>query len=173
MNRKVSVKKVLLLIFIILLSSFIFANDYVMVRAEGEPVLTMCTISQEYKEWEKLSDEEKAKTVVPPMCDSEADKSVSYVSATQRERMFSIFSLESSYPSKYDPVNDESNANHNYLSIIKNQGSSGNCWAFSTTSHLEIISKRLLNLNQIAHFLIILFLLLFLYFRQHLFDLNI
>lgn len=149
MNRKVSGKKVLLLIFIILLSSFIFANDYVMVRAEGEPVLTMCTISQEYKEWEKLSDEEKAKTVAPPMCDSEADKSFSYVSATQRERMFSIFSLGSSYPSKYDPVNDKSNPNNKYLSIIKNQGSSSNCWAFSTTSHLEMISKKVLNLNQI------------------------
>ena len=148
MGRKVSRKKLLLIVFIIVLSSFIFTNNYMMVRAQSEPVLTMCTISQEYKEWEKLSDEEKAKTLKPFMCDTEADKSLKYVSDSQRERMFSIFSLGSSYPSVYNPTVKEHEANK-FLSIIKNQGTSSNCWAFSTTSHLEIFAKKKLNLNQI------------------------
>lgn len=109
---------------------FIFINKSYSQPRILEPQL--CTLSDEYKRWEKLSEEEKANTIVPAMCDSEKD-TVSY-------NYFS-YDLKGALPSSYDI------RNYSYKPAIKNQQSTGGCWAFATTTALESYAKKKLNLT--------------------------
>ena len=94
-------------------------------KSSNDIEFRMCTLSDEYIEWEKLSDEEKEKVLMPPMCDVDADQIVS------NNVGISLFSDDDVLPATYD------GRTTTFSSKIKNQSSTGSCWAFSTTSALE------------------------------------
>ena len=128
MKRSNKIVSFVVLILVLISISFM---DLGFAKKEEEPKL--CTITDEYKKWESLSDDEKADTIMPAMCDSEAD-SINY-------RSFS-FDVKASLPTSYD-VRTQS-----YAPKIKNQRQTNGCWTFATTTVLETYTKKKLNLNQ-------------------------
>lgn len=109
---------------------FVFINKTYSLPRTLEPQL--CTLSDAYKEWEMLSEEEKANTLMPAMCDGQKD-TVAYSSFS--------FDIKGSLPSSYD------SRNYSHKPILKNQKTTGGCWAFATTTALETYTKKYLNLN--------------------------
>lgn len=84
-------------------------------------------VSENFKEWQKLSDEEKSKTVMPNVYDITSIKKEynSFYSRTLR-----LFSVGSTLDSRYRLDED--------ISItVKNQKDTAECWAFSLNSALE------------------------------------
>lgn len=133
MKKKLQRKN--LFIFLIVLLNLLFMNiGYSRLSSEEELEPVLCTLSEEYKEWEKLSEEEKEKTIMPPMCDSEKDN-LPYQSFS--------FDVKGSLPSSYD-VRTQS-----FAPTLKNQQSTGGCWAFSATTALETYSKKKLKLSTV------------------------
>ena len=129
--KKLKYKKLIICFaLIVIYLSFVFINKTYSKPLVLEPQL--CTLSEEYKRWEKLSEEEKANTMVPAMCDSEKD-TISY-------NYFS-FDLKGSLPSSYDT------RNYSHKPAVKNQQNTGGCWAFATTTALETYGKKKLNIN--------------------------
>ncbi|MBQ7104900.1 MAG: hypothetical protein IJN90_03505 [Bacilli bacterium] len=127
-------KKIIISLIFIMIIYGLFFMDLGLATNEEEPVL--CTITSEYKAWEKLSDKEKAETIMPAMCDSKADNiNINY-------RYFS-FDVKAMLPATYD------GRNQSYKPIIKNQNNTNGCWAFSTTTALESYTKKKLNLDYI------------------------
>ena len=122
---------ILLPLFIISIFGIIFMNSG-MASSLEEPVL--CTKSDEYKRWEKLSEEEKENTIMPMMCDREKDE-INY-------RYFS-FDVQGSLPTSYD-LRKES-----YAPVLKDQMSTGGCWAFATTTVLETYARKNLNIKDV------------------------
>ena len=129
--RRSFYEKLIIFVFIVLFNAFIIDE----VKAL-EPKLTRCTMSDEYKAWLELSDEEKEEYIRPAYCDSNVDKTNITVSSVT-SKIDTIFSNQvgSTLPSKYDLRETD------YVPVLKNQGSTGGCWAFSTTTVLETIVK--------------------------------
>ncbi len=86
-------------------------------------------ISEDFKEWDKLSKEEKNKTIMPTattinMNDKDTKNANSFMFGMQN------FFTKVSIPSKYILTQD--------INVpVKHQGSTSECWAFSMTSVLE------------------------------------
>lgn len=86
-------------------------------------------ISEDFKEWDKLSKEEKNKTIMPTattinMNDKDTKNANSFMFGMQN------FFTKASIPSKYILTQD--------INVpVKHQGSTSECWAFSMTSVLE------------------------------------
>ena len=92
--------------------------------------------SEVHKEWRKLSDKEKAKTIEPPFYSTNFNT----LTATYKtSRINMLNSLKSSLGSKYN-LNDDIEVK------VKDQGQTNRCWAFSLNSVLETtIAKTIKN----------------------------
>ena len=122
---------ILLPLFVLSILSILFMNSG-MASSEEEPVL--CTKSDEYIRWEKLSEEEKENTIMPMMCDREKDE-INY-------RYFS-FDVKGSLPTTFDL------RKQSYAPVLKDQMSTGGCWAFATTTVLETYARKNLNIKDV------------------------
>lgn len=95
-----------------------------------------CTPNKEYLKWEKLSAKKKKTTLMPPMCDPTADK------IKKTDSKFNLMKEEFiELPEKYD------GRQQTYIGKVKDQQDTGSCWAFSTTSTLEMFAKKQLELD--------------------------
>lgn len=92
--------------------------------------------SEVHKEWRKLSDKEKAKTIEPPFYSTHFNTSTA---TYKTSRINMLNSLKSSLGSKYN-LNDDIEVK------VKDQGQTNRCWAFSLNSVLETtIAKTIKN----------------------------
>lgn len=107
------------------------------VYANEDVEVVSCVLSEAYKEWLLLSDEDKDKTLMPAMCDSEANKTDIAASGV-KSKVESMFTqgVRATLPARYD-IRDTS-----FTTVIKNQGSTGGCWTFATTTALEVYMKK-------------------------------
>ena len=99
--------------------------------------LVSCELSEEYKEWLTLSDEEKKGRMMPAMCDSTALRT-DVASSGVKSKIESMFidDVGVTLPTKYDIRTT------NYKVTLKHQGESGSCWAFATTTMMEAYMKK-------------------------------
>ena len=79
--------------------------------------LELCEYSDEYLAWLNLSEEEKEKTPMPTMCKQESESS--------------LIGSTNSYSMEKFTLQDE------YVLGVRNQGTSNDCWAFSTLASIE------------------------------------
>lgn len=126
MKKIIKNKFIYIFIFVLLLSLSFMSRGY---SSELEDVeLVECIKSSAYLAWEKLSDEEKEKTPMPAVC-AKDENNLQYYSFT--------FDAKGNLPSSYTNKNTS----------VKNQASTGQCWAFSTTTALESYIKKQDNLT--------------------------
>ena len=138
MNRCLN-KKNLSFFLVMLIFSVVFWCDKVFALVSDEVELTTCDISKAYIEWSNLSDEEKKGTIMPPICDSEA-----MIAKRLKKNVRSQFnSLRADAPTTWD-IRTTSN-----VAQIRNQDTTGSCWAFSAATTLEIYAKKHLNIDTV------------------------
>lgn len=99
----------------------------------------VCEYSEEFLEWSKLSEDEKEQiTVIPTVC--KTDKKSALINSITSN---SFVRADSSYPSSYSLVS------LGQVSAVKNQMSTGTCWAFTSNEMVEsyLLKKQSLALN--------------------------
>ena len=97
----------------------------------------VCEYSEEFLEWAKLSEEEKEElVVVPTVC--KTDKKSSLINNITSN---SFVRADTSYPSSYSLVN------LGQVSTVKNQMSTGTCWAFTSN---EMVESNLLKAKSLS-----------------------
>ena len=125
---KIKILSFVFVMFIFCLS-FFYGNK---VYASDSYDVVECKYNDEYITWSKLSDEEKAVTQRPIMCDFDATEDNRLQSNVRKS--FHVFN-KLKYPAVYDKRGTNLEAN------VKDQMSTGQCWAFSATTALEIFTK--------------------------------
>ena len=123
----------------LVLGIVLFIANVSALERNKESQLRICTISEEYLEWEKLPDSEKAQVLVPPMCDYDADRTKNYAIQTFSEDEEDDDKVI--LPKKYD------GRTMDFVAKVKDQKQTNSCWAFSTTSALEYLSKKKFDLD--------------------------
>ncbi len=129
-----------ILSFILLLTFFSLSFCCVsIVNASDNDSIKECEYTEEYLNWLLLSDEEKKNTIRPEMCayDIGSTNRLKYSLDLQTTR------LKAALPTSYDLRDTE------YMSVIKDQMNTGQCWAFSGTTALEIFTKVSLGLDYV------------------------
>ena len=106
------------------------------VYAQDEYSIATCELSDAYKAWMELSDEEKQNSIQPPMCDYSLTE-VNRLQSNVRDS-FDAFN-RTRLPVKYDIRGTDREA------TVKNQMNTGQCWAFAATTALEIYTNISLN----------------------------
>lgn len=137
-------KYISLLLFMFLLNStqintFNFNNKYIKYNNSND-IVKECEYSQEYIEWLKLSEEDKAIYDMPGVCKTEDTNGI----LPDYDPSGFIGSLEdTTIPSKYDSrnVNGE-----NFVTSVRSQESTGTCWSFA--GHASIESSILKNYKE-------------------------
>lgn len=89
-----------------------------------EDAISAVEYTDEYKNWLNLPEEEKQNSIMPRMYDISSNDSSLRTNTIFRSRLMAVSN------SKYD-LRDHINVN------VKDQGSTGSCWAFSTNSAIE------------------------------------
>ena len=100
--------------------------------------LELCTPSEEYLNYEKLSEEEKKNYIEPIRCKEAMNNRKEIISngAVQIRNGFGKLSLNSTLSNKYNLMEE------GFITSIKNQYSLGTCWAFSAISAIESNSLK-------------------------------
>ncbi len=136
--------KMYIICFIVFLSFSVFysishsLNN--VVEFYSEPVAVMCPLSEKYKEWEALPEEERNKIPMPPLCDSSAYARDSYFEGMETI-LDSPTDVKTAYPTYFD------GRTKSYIKPVKNQQSTGGCWAFSTTTSLSMFMQKKYNVS--------------------------
>src|SRR5699024_4282686 len=106
--------------------SLLFSSNLSLANDNGNLELKPLEYSDDFKEWLKLSDEEKSKVIMPNLYDVEYKKTTSKnplnIVRSVRASINSRFSLKDLIPENL---------------VIKNQMQTNECWAFSALSSLE------------------------------------
>lgn len=125
--KKLIKNKYIYIFIMVLFISLSFMNKGYSSEIEN-PKLVECEKSSAYLEWEKLSDEEKVKVPMPSICDK-----------TKNNKQYYSFAFEAKgvLPSTYVNKNTK----------VKDQESTGQCWAFATTTAIESYIKKQDNLT--------------------------
>lgn len=99
----------------------------------------VCEYSEEFLEWAKLSEEEKEELVVVPTVCKTSKKSSLINNITSN----SFVRADTTYPSSYSLVD------LGQVSAVKNQMSTGTCWAFTSNEMVEsnLLKAKNLSLN--------------------------
>lgn len=99
----------------------------------------VCEYSEEFLEWAKLSEEEKEELVVVPTVCKTSKKSSLINNITSN----SFVRADTTYPSSYSLVD------LGQVSAVKNQMSTGTCWAFTSNEMVEsnLLKAKSLSLN--------------------------
>lgn len=137
MKKKNNKKIIFLTIITTFFINFLFLNNAYAKTINDDDNIEVCITKEAYNEWNKLTKEEKAKKPIPKVCEDEHIidfKNLPFEIVTQ-------FNATAEIPSVYDPRVDGQTA------TIKHQMQTGSCWAQSTTTALELYSKKILNLN--------------------------
>ncbi len=110
-----------------------------LVNASQNYTINDCEYTDEYVAWTKLSDEEKKNTQMPPICVKGAGTKKLQSDIKKSFDAFNKVKL----PAKYDIRNTELKA------TMRDQMDTGSCWAFSTTTTLEIFAKKKFDIDQV------------------------
>lgn len=102
---------------------------------------TPCEFSEAYLEWLNLTSIEQSIIPMPTICKNDEPFQPYY----QNQNLFN-YSVKATYPSKYDSRNVDGK---NYVSPVRNQMSTGACWAFSALATVESYSMKYFNDNTI------------------------
>ena len=102
---------------------------------------TPCEFSEAYLEWLNLTSIEQSIIPMPTICKNDEPFQQYY----QNQNLFN-YSVKATYPSKYDSRNVDGK---NYVSPVRNQMSTGACWAFSALATVESYSMKYFNNNTI------------------------
>ena len=123
--KKITKMGIILLSTVILLTNFNF-TVYATINKFEEVEVT-----EEYKEWQKLSDEDKSKTIMPNIILIKDKSNLDYL-----EGLANIFRLTAllgnTYETKYS-LKDKIAENL----VVKNQQKTNSCWAFANLAALE------------------------------------
>lgn len=125
-NKKISFL-IILILGIFVCSIEILNKSY----AKEESELSSCPMSEEYKKWLDLSEEEKKLTREPLYCTPSNQKT-----NLKRKSQASLGTIE--LPISYDLRNIE----NGYLPEVKSQGSIGSCYTFAANTILESFMKK-------------------------------
>lgn len=130
-------KNNLLYLFVMLIFSVVFGCSNVFALDNLLIEDSTCEYSEAYIEWIELSEEERKSSIMPPICKNNSIASKQLKGNVRRQ--FSNLKAVS------DPVWDIRNTK--YKAAMKDQMSTGMCWAFSATTALEIFTMKSLNLD--------------------------
>lgn len=99
--------------------------------------LSVCTMSDEYRSWLSLSEEERKNVFAPPYCrelykdplvSKPEIKESNYSNSVKREKPLFRASVSQSY---YNAMDD------GYVTPVKNQLATNSCWTFAATANVE------------------------------------
>ena len=121
-TRKIGI---IILLIVILLTNFNF-TVYATIN-EFEEV----EVTEEYKEWQKLSDEEKSKTIMPNIIAMKDKSNLDYL-----EGLANIFRLTALLGDNYETEYNLKDKIPENL-VVKNQQTTSSCWAFANLAALE------------------------------------
>lgn len=110
------------------------------VYASDKYTTKVCEHTEEYIAWSQLSEEERANTHMPPICDLKATENAGLRASVKKS--FDAFN-KVRLPATYDIRNTDNEA------TMRDQGDTGSCWAFSAATSLEIYAKKNLDIEQV------------------------
>lgn len=123
-------KKIIKLIPILLIITiFLELNSISFATTDAKKSTVSLNLSEDFKNWDKLSEEEKDNVIMPMATSTNIDEEDR---SNANSFLFGVqsFFAKASIPTKYSLTED--------INVpVKHQGTTGECWAFSMTSVLE------------------------------------
>ena len=123
---------------------FIFMFLSYLVLIPSAFAFELCEMSEEYKSWIELSDEERANSIQPPFCKSTIRDQYSAKVILDSNKYGELdinerkdLELKASVSqSRYNAVDD------GIITSVKNQGNTNTCWAFTSNSLIETVALK-------------------------------